>query len=220
MGSVRVESVKEAVAEAPVKQNSVTNSTKVTVTPVGPEVVDGRHADADGRLGGVRAGRVRWAVGGVDAILVIAAVVGAFATRYAVAAGETRQAGIFGFFGGFWLSYSALILGLTHNWYGIDPEQTAGALAIFLGSWLVVGLGMTVASLGLPAAFTALFGLFDLALVLLLRGALVESIGLYTAAGITIALFSALATYLYLVSAAPAAIGGKLPLGKALVSEG
>jgi succinate-acetate transporter protein len=152
-------------------------------------------------------------------ILLVAAVVGILAARYASRVGELRHASIFAAFSGFWLSYSALILGLTHNWYGIAAEQTGGALAIFLGSWLVVTLAITVSTLSLPMVFTVLLALFDSALVLLLIGAIAEIVGLYTAAGIAIALFSLLATYIYLVSSAPSSIRRKLPLGAALMAD-
>lgn len=152
-------------------------------------------------------------------VLVVSGVVGVLAARYAARLGEVRQATIFSLFAGFWLSYSALIVGMTHNWYGIDPDQTGGALAIFLGSWLVVGLAVTVASLSLPAAFSVLLGLFDVALVLLLIAAVTGVGWLFTGAGVAIALFCVLSMYLYLVSAGPSSIGRRLPLGPVLVAD-
>src|ERR1700694_3074351 len=40
------------------------------------------------------------------------------ATVWAVALGQSAVASVFGLFAGFWLSYSVLLLGLTHNWFG------------------------------------------------------------------------------------------------------
>src|SRR3981081_882431 len=41
------------------------------------------------------------------------------ATVWAIAVGQSVVACVFGIFSGFWLSYSALLLGLGHNWVGI-----------------------------------------------------------------------------------------------------
>ncbi len=47
------------------------------------------------------------------------------------------MAAIFGIFSGFWLSYAALLVGLTHGWWGVTPAATVHTVAAFLISWLV-----------------------------------------------------------------------------------
>jgi uncharacterized protein len=74
-------------------------------------------------------------------------------TIWAAAQGQTFVATIFGAFAGFWISYSALVLGLTHNWYG--PAVAADAqhvIAQFLIAWAVVVLMLALVSLRIPLA--------------------------------------------------------------------
>jgi len=40
-------------------------------------------------------------------------------------------------FAGFWLSYSTLLLGLQHNWFG-SPRGRGHSVAAFLITWLVI----------------------------------------------------------------------------------
>jgi hypothetical protein len=37
---------------------------------------------------------------------------------------------------GFWLSYAVLVLGLTHNWFGIPAAAAQATQELFLVSWL------------------------------------------------------------------------------------
>ncbi len=82
---------------------------------------------------------------------------------------------------------------------------------------------LTLATLRLPSAFTVLFALIDLALLLLLlaftqaSAAGVPSSGLLKAGGWVVLVFAALGAYLFF-SASAAGTGGKaLPLGKPLM---
>jgi len=136
-----------------------------------------------------------------------------------VAVGQTAVASVFGIFGGFWLSYAVLSLGLNHNWFAIPLTSTRVTLELFLVSWLVVILMLTLATLRLPMAFTAVFLLVDVALVLLFAGfnAIPTSTGLLQAAGWVILAFAAVGVYLYYDTVSQATGGASLPLGKPLL---
>jgi succinate-acetate transporter protein len=145
------------------------------------------------------------------------------ATIWSAAVGQSAVAAVFGIFGTFWLSYAVLVLGLDHNWFAIAITAVLATVKLFLVSWLVVILMLTLATLRLPSAFTALFALVSLALLLLLlafaeaSAAGVPSTGLLKTAGYVVLVFAALGVYLFF-SAASAGTGGKaLPLGKPLM---
>jgi succinate-acetate transporter protein len=126
-------------------------------------------------------------------------------------------AGVFAIFSGFWLSYALLVLGLTHNWFGITPDAAIATQGLFLIAWLItIGL-LTLTTLRLPAAFTLLFALVDLALALVLYGTVASSTGATTAGGYAVFAFTAVGIYLF-ASAASVATGGKpLPMGRPVV---
>jgi uncharacterized protein len=81
---------------------------------------------------------------------------------------------------------------------------------------------LTLATLRLPSAFTAVFVLVDLALLLLYLGfaeasvAGVPSSGLLKAGGYVVLVFAALGVYLFFSAAAAGTGGQPLPLGKPL----
>jgi uncharacterized protein len=142
------------------------------------------------------------------------------ATIWCAALGQSAVAAVFGIFGTFWLSYAVLVLALDHNWFAIAPTAILDTVKLFLVSWLVAIVMLTVATLRLPSAFTILFALVDLALLLLLLGyasasaAGVPSSGLIKTAGYVILIFAAEGIYLF-AGAASVGTGGKpLPLGK------
>jgi len=60
------------------------------------------------------------------------------AAAWSAAVGQSAVAGVFGIFAGFWLSYAALVLGLTHNWFGIAATAVEHTQGLFLISWLAV----------------------------------------------------------------------------------
>jgi succinate-acetate transporter protein len=141
---------------------------------------------------------------------------------WAAAVGQSAVAAIFGIFGTFWLSYAVLVLGLDHNWFAITPTAIVATVKLFLIAWLVAIVMLTLATLRLPSAFTALFALVDLALLLLLiawssaSAAGVPSEGLIKTAGYVVLVFAALGVYLFFGASAAGTGGNALPLGKPL----
>ncbi len=152
--------------------------------------------------------------GGVLPIVLAATGLGLLvSTIWAAALGQTLVAGIFGVFAGFWLSYTALVLGLTHNWFAIPAADVQDTVAQFQITWAIVMAVLTIATLRLPAAFTGVVALVVLALVLLVVGTLNTDPTFTKAAGVVTFAFAGLGVYLFL-SAASIATGGKgYPLG-------
>jgi uncharacterized protein len=145
------------------------------------------------------------------------------ATIWCAALGQSAVAAVFGIFGTFWLSYAVLVLALDHNWFAIALTAELATVKLFLVSWLVAIVMLTVATLRLPSAFSILFALVDLALLLLLLGyanasaAGVPSSGLIKTAGYVILIFAALGVYLFAGAASVGTGGNPLPLGKPLL---
>lgn len=158
------------------------------------------------------------------AIILAATALGLLmATVWCAALGQSAVAAVFGIFGTFWLSYAVLVLGLDHNWFAITATAVLATVKLFLASWLVAIIMLTLTTLRLPSAFTAVFALVDLALLLLLiafasaSAAGVPSTGLLKTAGYVVLIFAALGMYLF-AGAAAAGTGGKpLPLGRPLM---
>ena len=159
------------------------------------------------------------AAGGALPIIIASTGLGQLvATIWATRLGQSAVACIFGVFTGFWLSYAVLLLGLTHGWFGIAPEDAAATVSMFLLTWVVAVATLTGVTLRLPLAFTALFSLITLALVLVLLGNELESTGATKAGGYVVLLFAGLGVYLF-AGAASVATGGKpFPLGKPVSS--
>lgn len=163
-------------------------------------------------------GYVPDAAGGVIVPVIFAATgLGlVISTVWAAALGQTMVASIFGLFAGFWLSFSILVLGVFHNWLLIPAANVNKSIALFLISWSIVMAALTLATLRLPVAYTAVIALVVLALVLRTIGVLNTDASLNKAAGYVVFLFAALGVYLFL-SAAETATGGRgYPLGPAL----
>jgi uncharacterized protein len=139
---------------------------------------------------------------------------------WAAALGQSAVAAVFGIFGGFWLSYAVLVLGLQHNWFAITLTAVLATVKLFLVSWLVLMVMLTLATLRLPSAFSAIFALVDLALLLLLlayanaSAAGVPSAGLIKTAGYVILIFAAIGVYLFFDACAVGTGGKSLPLGR------
>ena len=158
------------------------------------------------------------------AIILAATALGLLlAAIWAAAVGQSAVAAIFGIFGTFWLSYAVLVLGLDHNWFAITVAAVLATVKLFLVAWLVVVLMLTLTTLRLPSAFTVLFALVSLALLLLLIAFAeasplgVPSTGLLKTGGYVVLVFAALGVYLFF-GASSAGTGGKgLPLGKPLL---
>jgi uncharacterized protein len=158
------------------------------------------------------------------AIILAATALGLLmATIWCAALGQSAVAAVFGIFGTFWLSYAVLVLALDHNWFAIPATAAIDTVRLFLLTWLIVIVMLTLATLRLPSAFTAVFGLVDLALLLLLlafentSAAGVPSSGLLKTGGYVVLLFALLGVYLFF-SAASVGTGGKpLSLGRPLL---
>ena len=158
------------------------------------------------------------------AIILAATALGLLmAALWCAALGQSAVAAVFGIFGTFWLSYAVLVLGLDHNWFAIPATAALATVKLFLVTWLVVIVMLTLATLRLPSAFTALFALVDLALLMLLlafaeaSAAGVPSSGLLKTGGYVVLAFALLGVYLFF-SASAAGTGGKpLPLGTPLM---
>jgi succinate-acetate transporter protein len=140
-------------------------------------------------------------------------------TLWSAAVGQTAVASIFGIFAGFWLSYAALVLGLTHNWFAISAAAAVHTQALFLITWLVILLMLTVAMLRLPLAFTVLFVLIDAALAVVLAATINGSSNLSKVGGMLAFAFAAVGVYLYLGIAAQATGGKGVPLGRPVVNS-
>ena len=130
------------------------------------------------------------------------------AALWAARLAQNANAAVFGIFAGFWFSYAALVLGLTHNWFGIPAVGVVRTQETFLIAWLVVIGALTLASLRLPVAYVALFALVEVALLLVLLGTINASTSLVKAGGYVVFAFTVLGLYLFL-SAMGAATGGK-----------
>src|ERR1700761_2245404 len=149
------------------------------------------------------------AVGAALPIILAATAVGLFlATIWSASLGQSAVASVFGIFAGFWLSYAVLVLGLTHNWFGVAAASVQATQELFLVAWLVVIVMLTLATLRLPIAFTAVFFLVDLALLLVFLSVNQGSAGLGKTAGYVVLVFAALGAYLF-ASTASVATGGR-----------
>ena len=155
------------------------------------------------------------AVGAPLAIILAATAVGlTIAAVWAAAIGASAVAGIFGIFAGFWLSYALLVIGLLHGWFGISLLAVVDTEKLFLLTWLIIIVMLTLATLRLPLAFTVVFALIDVALLLLFINTIHASTGLSKTAGYVVLAFAAVGVYLFFGSASVATGGKALPLGK------
>jgi succinate-acetate transporter protein len=134
--------------------------------------------------------------------------------------GQTFVAGAFGVFCGFWISYTALVLGLTHNWFGIaalaktDAAVVGDTVKAFLLAWAITMALLTLATIRLPLAYTVDVALVDAALwILYVANSGSDPTGLTKVAGVVVFVFAALGAYIWL-SAADQSLGGPgYPLG-------
>jgi succinate-acetate transporter protein len=137
---------------------------------------------------------------------------------WAAGIGQSLVSSVLGIFAGFWFSYSALVLGLTHNWFGVVTADVVRTQELFLTAWTVTIFLLLLATPRLPLSFSLLFALVDLALLLVLLSTINTSTGLQKLAGIVVFAFALVGAYLF-VNVASVATGGKpLPLGKPLMS--
>lgn len=101
----------------------------------------------------------------------------------------------------------------------LRPADAAVATqGLFLIAWLVkIGL-LTLTTLWLPAAFTLLFVLIDIALALVLYGTVGGSTVATTAGGYVTFAFTAVGMYLFVGALASATGGNPLPLGRPVLN--
>jgi uncharacterized protein len=158
------------------------------------------------------------AVGASLPIILAATATGLFiAAIWSAALGQSAVAAVYGIFAGFWLSYAVLVLGLLHGWFGITLPAVVATQKLFLISWLVIIVVLTLATLRLPVAFTALFALVDVALLLVLLGTVEPSTSLLKAGGYVVLVFAAVGVYLFFDVASQATGGEALPLGNPIL---
>jgi succinate-acetate transporter protein len=139
------------------------------------------------------------------------------ATAWGVALGQTIIATIFGIFAGFWLSYAVLVLGLLHNWFAIPPTDVVHTQSLFLFTWLIMIVLLTLATLRLPFAFTLVFVLIDAALLVLAIATINASTGLTKFGGWLVFAFAAVGAYIFLGLGSVASGGRELPLGRPVI---
>lgn len=151
-------------------------------------------------------------------IIMAATATGLFiATFWALALGQSAVAAVFGIFAGFWASFGILVLGLTHGWFGVTTTAVAGTQEMFLTSWLILLAVVTLATLRLPSAFTAIFLFVDLALIFELLSVSSGSATDGKIAGACALVFAVIGIYAF-AGQASAATGGKaLPLGRPVI---
>ena len=148
-------------------------------------------------------------------------------TMWAAALGQSFVACFCGTFGGFWLSYGFFVFGLQQGWWfapdgkGIIPATAlAHTVAIFVFSWAIFFLFITIASFRLPIIYTLIFGLVVVALVLVGIAYVTTPIddSLLKVAGVVILAFAALGLSLSL-TVMNLSLGGPLspPLGKPII---
>jgi uncharacterized protein len=148
-------------------------------------------------------------------IILAATAAGLFiSTFWAMAVGQSAVAIVLGVFAGFWLSYSFLLLGLMHGWFGVGLADLKSSQELFLTAWVVIMSMLTLATLRLALAFTAVLALVDVALILVLIGVIQVSPNLLKAGGATAFLFAAVGIYIFFGTASVATGGKPVPLGR------
>ncbi|HEX7164584.1 MAG TPA: GPR1/FUN34/YaaH family transporter [Trebonia sp.] len=131
--------------------------------------------------------------------------------------GQSLVAEIFGLFSGIAFALSALLLGLSHNWFAIPAADVSGVQALFTITWAIVFVFLTWIMLELPAVYVAIMVFVLAALSLLSAAFLTANANLTTAGGAAVLAFSALGAYAWLNVASEA--GGRPawpPLGPPL----
>jgi succinate-acetate transporter protein len=170
-------------------------------------------------LGLVLVGFVPAAAAGASLpIIATATAVGlTIAAVWAARLAQSAVAGVFGVFAGFWASYAALVLGLTHDWFGVGAANVARVQELFLITWLAMIVLLTITSLRLPIAYTVLFAVVDIALLLVLLGTVNASTSLTKAGGYAVFAFVLVGAYLFVNSMLTATGGRALPVGRPLL---
>jgi succinate-acetate transporter protein len=129
------------------------------------------------------------------------------------ARGNSLPTTVLGVLASFFISYSALVLGLVHGWFAVQPTEVQHTVALFQISWLAAFAFLAIASIRLPAAFTALFAFFIVALALLLISTLGPSATAGKIAGVVVLLIGVAAGYVFLAVASASSGGYEYPIG-------
>ncbi|NKQ58219.1 hypothetical protein HFP15_35745 [Amycolatopsis sp. K13G38] len=160
------------------------------------------------------------AVGATLAIVSTCTAIGLLITTiWAAALGQNASASLFAVFLGFYGSYAALALGMTHGWFGTSAASATEAQVAWLWCWLITIIMVTLVTLRLPSSFTLLLGLVDVALAALLAGTLTGSTSLIRVGGVIVFAFVAVAVYLYADLMFTETGGRGLPLGRPLITR-
>ena len=150
---------------------------------------------------------------------------------WAAAIGASWVAGFFALYGGFWISYSLLVLGLNNGWFAFGGVGAAGGdtdaffgnlkhtVAAFAISWAAILFLLAFSSFRLPLAYGLINALVIVALCLVATAFLTGEAfdeDILNAAGIVAWVFAGLGGWVFM-SQADIALGGKgLPLGPVL----
>ena len=158
------------------------------------------------------------ALGAPLAIILWATSLGLIITTiWAAALGQSAVAAVFGIFAAFWVSYFMLVTALIRGWFGILAPDVVSTVELFLTTWLVVVVMLTLATLRLPVSFTAVFVLVALTVLLVLLSYEQTSSGLLKTAGYVLLAAAAVGVYLFFNSLSLATGGKALPLGSPLL---
>ena len=90
---------------------------------------------------------------------------------------------------------------------------------LFLITWLVIIVLLTLGTLRLPLAFTVLFVLIDATLAVVLAATINADSDLSKAGGVLTFAFAAVGAYIYLGVTGPATGGRAVPLGRPIVNS-
>jgi len=154
-------------------------------------------------------------------IPIIAAATGFFqiiATVWAIVLGQTFVAVVFGLFSGFWLSLTALLLGLGHNWYGIATADVVHSESLFFITWTVMFFFLLIPALRLPLAYPAIVALVDIALITVTLAAWNGSLNMFTLTGWILLVDAGIGFIVFLNNASQSLGGPASPsLGPALM---
>lgn len=135
---------------------------------------------------------------------------------WAAALGQSAVAAVFGIFSGFWLSFSLLLIGVVSGWFGLSATD-ANVVPMFLISWLVIFVALTLGTLRFPLAFTVVFALVVVAFSFVLAGNLAASTTLTAIGGVAVLTFTAIGVYLFASAASLATGGPAMNLGSPVI---
>jgi succinate-acetate transporter protein len=158
------------------------------------------------------------AVGAAIPIIATATFIGLLiATIWAARLAQNAVAGVLWVFTGFWVSYAAVVIGLGHRWWAILPAGVARSVEVFLIAWIVVLGLLTLGTLRLPVAYTALLVLVDAVLVFVLLATIQGSVNLTKTAGWILMGAAVVGAYLYGSTLSTATGGRAWPMGPPLI---